>query len=308
MKPLHVLLVVKATVSAFLREGRNMGQFSYPVEQFTWEHMVIPKGGSINRADYAGKFDVIFHEDAPGCTYEGDGPPVIFYDIDSTLTDDHHYRPRLEQAKQANLILVDHDRLGRFNLPGIHTRRLSYCVNDRLFFDRGLERDLDVVFHCPAGNLVPGGDERRKIRVMLDTYCKQHGLTYVSGAIDIVTYANHFARAKVVVSWARTIRNRPHRVLDATASGACLLTSPLPPTEDVDTVALPIVFFDQINCLIAKDSEELPSRLDEAFEELYQRQTWQGLAERSHKVTMELHTWRERAKELRTIIADEFGI
>jgi len=39
------------------------------------------------------KYDLIFHEDSGFCTYankKGGTPPVIFYAIDSTLSEDHH--------------------------------------------------------------------------------------------------------------------------------------------------------------------------------------------------------------------------
>jgi hypothetical protein len=301
MKPLHVLLMVKNSPSTFRRDDRNMGMWSYAVPEFTWEHMAIPKGGEIDRAKLPAKFDLLFHEDAPGCTYINTGAPLIFYDIDSTLTDEFHYKPRLEQARYADLILVDQNRLQKFKAAGKPLLRLNYCVNDHLFYDRGLERDLDVVFHCPAGRYSPGGDERRAIRVMLDRYCKDHGLTYVSGAVDLETYANHFARAKVVVSWARTNINRPHRVFDATASGACLLSSPIPSI-------IGECWRNDHNVMMCESPEQIPTKLDEAFEPGYTVPYWLDIARRGYEATTTAHTWAIRAQELHQIIQREFGI
>jgi hypothetical protein len=87
-----------------------MGYWSYAVPEFEWDH--FPHADE--RVDL-GKFkdyDLIFHEDAGFCTYDNRhaGPPVAFLAIDSTLTE-AHYLKRLEQAKQANLVLVDHDKV-----------------------------------------------------------------------------------------------------------------------------------------------------------------------------------------------------
>jgi len=284
-----------------------MGQFSYPVDQFTWEHMPMPKGGDINRALLDKKVDLIFHEDAPGCTYSGSGAPLIYYDIDSTLTDDRHYQPRLEQAKFADLVLVDQDRLERIAPCKRPVKRFSYCVNDRLFYDRGLSRDLDVVFHCPAGKWAPGGDVRKQIRNLLHDYCQSHHLTYASGAVDLQTYANHFARAKVVVNWSRTPRNRPHRVLDATASGACLVSSPIPTMTEAP-IASQIVVRNDWNAMIYETPEELPAKLDEAFEPGFNMPYWELIARQGHEDTMAMHTWAIRAQELRLLVRDMFGI
>jgi len=100
MTPLRVAFFVKPSPSSMLREERNMGLFSYDVPEFVWTH--FPHNNErVNMRDFA-EYDVVFHEDSGFVTYDhkGSGPPIVYYAIDSTLTD-AHLQKRIHHARQA---------------------------------------------------------------------------------------------------------------------------------------------------------------------------------------------------------------
>ena len=297
MKSLRVLLVGKNTPAFFNRDNRNMGMWSYPVEQFTWEHCAPGKGFVLNRHSLSKGFDLIFHEDGGSYgDYIGGGIPVIYYAIDSTLSHENHYLPRFKQSVQADLVLVDHDHLKRWRHPDKRNpRRLLYCVNDKVFTGEAESRDLDIVYHCPGGKWVPGKEERRHIRQLLHEYSQERGLTYVSGAVDLNTYANHFARAKIVVSWSRTDSNRPHRVYDSMASGACLVSRKLPQVSGEDWSPYYNAF-------------DTPGDLCYLLDNIWWDASRGNMAVAAQQFVRSHHTWAHRAKELRQIIYEEFKL
>ena len=217
---MKVALVVKASDGTQERENRNMGYWSYPVPEFTWNHLAFP-GKEHDGSQMNNGYDIIFQEDAGPYYFRGVEKPLVYLAIDSTLSDDH-LESRLIRAEHADLILLDMDKEKRFADIGVPVRRLNYCVNDHLFRDYGLERDIDVSFYCGTN------PERGKIRNMLREFCASNDISFETGTLHPVDYAKAMARSKIVVNWPRVPENRPHRVFDAMACGACLLTGPLP--------------------------------------------------------------------------------
>lgn len=290
MKPLHVALIVKNTPAALARDDRNMGLFSYEVPEFTWQHHVLGKGKAIDTRDFKrGGYDLIFVEDGGSYPdFVGHALPNIFYSIDSTLSFENHFAPRFEQARKADLVLVDHDELSHFEACGKPVRRLSYCANDRLFHPA--EKTLDVAFHCG------GSIERGDMRAYLHGFCLARGLSYASGAVPLDLYAANLNRAKVVVNMPRTPANRPHRVFDSLSSGAALVTLPLP------AVSGEIRRANQhyLEC----PSEELA----EKAAMLVENGTWQILALEGRKLIEQRHSWAVRARELRQMLSQELGL
>ncbi len=294
MKPLRVAFFVKNRAGCFERENRNMGYFSYAVPEFEWEHFVA--GDNIERDKFK-NFDVIFIEDG-GKPLEiiGPGAPVVYLVFDSTLTE-RHYQDRLARARVADLVLLDHDKIERFKSTGKPVRQSSSCVNDHVF--KPLEKTLDISFMCSGGGTggLPGGDERSAIRVMLGEYCKQAGLSYKSGIAGLPEYAEGMGRAKIVVNWSRTPINKTHRIFDAMACGACVVTRTLPCVEsDKRSSLLHYVEFEA--------KEELPGIIEDLFiGDLYQR-----IAQEGYNLVVNNHTWAIRARELRGVFKEEFGI
>lgn len=289
--PLHVALIVKNTPASFERDARNMGIFSYAIPEFTWQHLAPGKGATLDtRVLKAQGFDLVFHEDGGAwCDYVGGAIPVVYYSIDSTLSEEFHFKPRLEQAKKADLVLIDHDRLERFEPCGKPVRRLSYAVNDLLF--RPAERkDIDLCFHCG------GSAERGMMRALLHEFCKARGYRYVSGAVGLSEYADHMSRAKVVVNLPRNPTNRPHRVFDALSSGAALVTTPIPEVSGEVRRAGQHYLETTLECIAEKVAV------------LIDNQTWQLLGIGGQELVSQRHTWAVRARELREMLKLELSV
>jgi glycosyltransferase involved in cell wall biosynthesis len=296
MNPLNVALVVKGSASNYDRNGRNMGWWSYPVPEFTWHHFYLGDPFRENRSRFR-DYDLIFIEDGGNYgKFTGEGPPVAYHIIDSTLSQDH-YRVRHEQAKRSDLVLVDHDRLERFVVPGKPVRRFGYCVNDRVF--KPLEKSLDFTFYCGTGARkgMPGGVERTELRQYLDGAAKDGGYSFRSGVHPLPLYAENMGKSRVIVNWPRTAINRPHRVFDAMACGACLVTGILPVVSG-DCIMPGLHYLD------FEDKKELPM----IFETVLKNEKWQEIAQKGYELVMLKHTWATRAKELRKMLNEEFGL
>lgn len=288
MKPLNVALVVKHSSSSVLeRECRNMGYWSYPVPEFTWTHFDGFDAAKLN------EFDVVIQEDAGPKRYSGLRKPLVYVAIDSTLSEDH-LNARLQRAANADLILVDHGPLEDFYQLDKPVMRWNYCVNDNLMKDYGEGRDIDVSFHCGGRN----SEERQQLRLILSHYCEEVGLTYASGVLHPTDYARSMARSKIVVNWPRHPNNRPHRVFDAMACGACLVTGRLPQVKD-DLLLLGLDELQQVDKL-----EDVTL----AIKYMFDTGKWEELARKGQRFIARYHTWAIRARQLRAILESELGL
>ena len=289
LKPLHVAVIVKPTANWNARDGRNMGWWSYPTEHFTWEFIPLGKGKCIDTREYKTHgFDLIWHEDGGSwADYVGGAIPTAYYAIDSTLSYESHYLARKEQAAKADIVFVDHDDLDRFRNGNQRVLRASYCVNEKLFHPDA--KTIDVSFNCG------GSPERGRMRTLLHDMTRMHGLSYVSGAIGLDAYAHNLNRAKVVVNVPRNPSNRPHRVFDALASGAALITTPLPDVSG--ECRKPGLHY------LEADANAIP----ELARILVENMTWQLPATMGYEWVQQ-HTWRARARELRQLLSQELGI
>lgn len=295
---LKVAVIVKNRAAAFERDNRSMGMWSYAVPEFQWDFLYLGREFVAHTASYAKGYDFIFHEDGGNWgEFRGNALPILYHVIDSTLSEEHHYKPRYEQAKQANLILVDHDRLERFTGTGKKAVRFEYAVNDKVFKDYGLEKTTDVAFHCG------GSDERQRVRVRLHEICAAHGWKYTSGVLPLVEYAQAMNRAKIVVNWPRAEGNRPHRVFDAMACKSYLLTHRLLWIDEGLTHNDPVF---KENYWDYYDFEELEERLTILLGRFASRiESW------SHDGWVQIqkhHTWAVRAQQLRELVKQEFGL
>lgn len=272
-----------------------MGYFSYSVDGFEWEHFTPGKRFNLNRNSFR-TFDLIIHEDAPlESNWQGSSVPLIFLDIDSTLSIEH-FNQRFNQASQADLVLVDHDNLLHFKKINKPVRRFNYCVNDKVFYPSDKPKSLDLVFHC--SNNHTGGETRSNVRKLLDKYAKANFLQYRSGAIDLEQYAANFRNSLIVVNQSRTPHNRPHRIFDALASRSCLLTS-----------QFAYVAHDGLqeneNYVNFADNEQLIQKLDYLFNN---RSEIERLANNGYNLITQQHTWNIRAKQLRELIQCELSL
>jgi glycosyltransferase involved in cell wall biosynthesis len=289
VKPLKVALVVKhSSQSVRERECRNMGYWSYPVPEFEWTHF-----DGFGPASELNEFDVVIQEDAGPKRYSGLRAPLVYVAIDSTLSEDH-LNSRLPRAGNADLILVDHGPLEPFYQLNKPVMRWNYCVNDNLMRDYGEPKDIDVSFLCGGRN----SEERKELRGILSHFCEEAGLTFASGVLHPTEYARAMARSKIVVNWPRHPMNRPHRVFDAMACGACLVTGPLPKVEG-DNIKGGCIDFAEV-----ENIDDVPDIIEHVFED----NEWLEIANSGHQTVLQHHTWAIRAKQLRAILESELGI
>lgn len=298
MKPLHIAVIVKNQNST-KRDNRAMGYFSYNVPEFTWEFILPGKRFNFDWQKFKGErqFDLIIHEDYPYGIIKNLNIPYVFLDIDSTLSD-AHYRDRFKQSQMADLILVDHDDLNRFfNPQHASVIQFPYCVNDKVFYRDDRIRNIDIAYHC-SSSAHAGINERKRIRNLLDELATKHNWVYRSGVLPLEQYAESFRTAKIVVNQSRTPNNRPHRIFDAMACGAMVMTSPLPFKKSDK-----IVDFD--THVEFGNDKALESHL-EFF--LNNKEQLDLMANDGYSSVIQNHTWSIRAKQLREIINKEFGI
>ena len=293
MKPLNIALIVKNENST-RRDVRPMGYFSYDVPEFTWTHILPGKRFTVDSKELKRKgFDLIFHEDYPFGTIKGNSLPYVFLSIDSTLSE-LHYKHRVEQAGKADLILIDHDEPSRFSDK---TLRLPYCINDKLFYSHlGTNRQTDIAYHCSA-TAHAGIDKRKHIRQLLHDLSVKHKWSYRSGVMGVFEYAQSYRFSKIAVNQSRTPINRPHRIFDAMACGAMVLSSPLPHIKE-DGLQ------NGWNYCEYKDDDNLEFYIRHL---LNNPEDLHDVAIRGYNLVMTKHTWSIRAKELRTILDANFS-
>ncbi len=266
--------------------------------EFTWQHFTLGAPFVCDTRNFKRDgFDLIFVEDGGNWgEFKHNTIPVVYLAVDSTLTP-AHYQTRLKQAAQANLVLVDHDKLARFRPAGPTVRRFPYCVNDKLF--KPLDKTLDVSFHCGTGARkgAAGGRARTELRQYLHEVCTRLGYSYRSGALGLPDYAESMGKSRIVVNLPRTDTNRPHRVFDSMAAGACVVTGRLPHIEeDMRIPGYHYVPFDNI--------EEIPDILTNLLTD----NNWKAIAKNGRDLVTLLHTWRKRSGHLRFMLESEFGI
>jgi glycosyltransferase involved in cell wall biosynthesis len=192
----------------------------------------------------------------------------------------------LQQAVQADLVLVDSDDLHKFSR--FKTRRFAYAVNERLFYPR--PKEYDVAFLCwPT-------PERRAIQAACREICDRRGWKFLTSIYtDAQDYARAIGSAKVIVHKAHVERARSWRVFDVMASHGCLLTSPLP-----------VVSGDGIKAGEHYQEYSGPDQLERRLLELLADDDWVKIAEAGYHHVLAQHTWSTRAAQLRQILAEEF--
>lgn len=284
MRPLRVALVNRA---GSVPGERTVGWWAYDVPEFAVERFVAGRGDTMDRADFRA-FDLILWEDGKSTIYwTGYGPPLAYHIVDSTLSADA-YEHRLKMGEQADLILVDWDRLERFACLKKPVARFNHCVNDRLFRDYSEGKTVDIAFHMA----VKGNPERAELRDWLRQLCISRGWTMESGVIGGEDYARSFSRAKVTLNMERTPTTRAHRVFDAMACRTCLLTTPEPDVSGEERKA-------GVHYVEWRDRQDLILALGRLLDD----GGWERFADAGYELVQRRHTWAVRARELRAALA-----
>lgn len=291
MTPLRVALVHRDSPRA--NEQRAVGWWAYDVPEFQVHHIPVRKGFVLDLSALAPRHDLVVWEDcgAYGVLVNRGALPVAYVVVDSTLGWDA-YRVRYEHATQAGLILVDHDRLDRFDDLGVPVRRLGYAPNDRYYRDYGEAKTVDVSMLCH-----PSDDgARARLMTHLARHCAARGYTFTSGKRSGEEYPRGFNRAKVSVNLARTTTNRPHRTFDVMACRSCLLTSPWPRVSGEEDVRRGVHYVD------FRDADEACQQIDALLE----TGDWARIADAGYALVQARYTWSALAGRLRATLLDAF--
>lgn len=281
MKPLRVKLVHRESDNY----RRLTGWWSYPVPEFTWEAVrVLPAFGKLR----VGDCDLVVMDDWIFGTVDHGRIPMAYVTVDSARSDTQLAR-NIGQALQADLVLVDSDRLDKFIVTGKPVRRFAYAVNEKLFTPR--VKEYDVAFLCwPT-------PERRQVETQLSAICRRNGWTYLTGTwSNPLQYAEQVGRAKVVVHAAHVKEARSWRVFDVMACEGALLTNPIP-----------LVSGDGIIPGVHYWEYDEHHGLEHQLTNLLQG-AWEGVARAGHEHVLQHHTWATRATQLRQMVAEVLGL
>jgi len=287
MRPLRVALIHRN--SPRVMETRMVGWWSYAVPEFVVTHYVVGRGFRLDRDELAKAHDMAVYEDAKIFgTFSGKAEiPIFYHAVDSTALEGH-YQHRLSEGSKCDVILVDHDKLERFEISGRPVFRFGYCINDHLFYDYELEKTVDVSFHCNAKDC----PERVNVMLFLADFCKERNYVFVAGQRDWIEYAKAFNRSKITVNVSVAPPNRPHRVFDAMGSKTCLITNHLCEVSGEERKA-------GIHYL----EYSTPKNLANIIDEILSTGLWKQIGEQAYRLVHEKHTWQVRAGQLRELCA-----
>ena len=286
MTPLKVALIIRDHICVSRRDTRSIGLFSYSVPEFEWTHFRPGKFAPLKREEFE-DFDVIVIEDGTHVDVQGHGPPVVGIFWDTNLTE-LHFRHRLVQASQCDLVLIGQDPLKRFVPCRKPVKRFTYCVNDRQFRDFGEEKTVDVGWHMKQY----GNARRVKALNQVTAWATEHSMVISARTVlKLDEYAKAFNRAKVSMSVNQVKENRPHRTFDATACRSCVVTTPLPNIEEEH----PLVEGEHY---LQFD----PERIEDTLTPIFESGEWQSVADAGYAFIQKHHTWAKRAPELRQLM------
>ena len=320
MRPLRVALVHRGNPR---RYARIDGQFAYPVPEFVWEHVEVHKSGqNLDINKWQGKYDLVWLDPGKYSYLNILSPKAekhkvksVYWALFPTLTQGHLNKDQARAKWNANLVLLDHDNVNRWEGLGVPVRRLAYSVNERYYYDRGLERDIDVNFACYREY----SHERPALDAWLRGYCERRGWSYASGSgYTSEDYALVMARSKVMVHILRTPLTRPPRMFDTAACGTAMLSNPMPVVsgEHFDPGTMYRVFNKPFSEVCANDRNPAQVALDDdvcseiitQLDYLLTGDNWRGVAETAKEYVLANHTWATRSAELRQIVREEFKI
>ena len=292
MKPLRVLVLTHNSPVALRRDDRPVGFWSYAVPDFEWDIRYAGKNAFIDT--HMTGYDLIWEEDGASFPqYRRGGLPIVSYIVDSTLSYENHFLPRLKQSYQADLVLVDHDQLNRFH-GNRSVRRMLHCVNDRVFKDWQRKKTVDVAFHCGSRDCEPRKETRRR----LHDICKANNWIYTSGVRDLIVYAQAMNSARIVVNVPRRDGNRPHRVFDALACWTCLMTQGMHVGEAFGSLQFAHDFLQW----------QEYDQLEDLLEKFLRNNDWKVIADAGFLKVQREHTWAIRAVELRHLLNVELHL
>jgi glycosyltransferase involved in cell wall biosynthesis len=282
----NVAIVCRA--KSFEETRRKLGWWAYPVHGLDWTFYPTADEEIVNKDTLAkAGHDLIVWEDWCIPVWTGSSAIPVYAVIVDSNTSPRRRKNYIERAKQADVLLIDQDRLSAFEPWGRRVYRWQYAVNEHLFSPRS--KEIDVAYH------VGRTDERTVLHDPLVAYCRAQGYAFTTGGgLTIDQYANRLNSARIVVHKSTHEQCRSHRFFDALASGACLLTDRVWAVPE-DGLIAGKHFIEWFN----------PVDMHEKITDLLATGSWNQIAQAGHGFVMARHTWRTRAAELVQIIEEQ---
>ena len=291
MKPLRIALIHADNPHQYTRA---VGFWSYEVPEFEVHHCGTKRDFTMRRSQFEG-YDIILREDHAcyGEIINDADIPLCYYVVDTPAMIEK-YRLRCKVAVGCDLILVEQDRLERFEHLGAEVRRFGYCINDRLYYDYGMEKSIDIINYY-----IRRDQPRNELNLWLLKFCRERGYSYQSGKRLRMDYPHGMNQARITINLSYNENCRPHRIFDAMGTRSCVVTSTLPDVSgEYRKAGLHYEEFGFIDW----------AGLAETIEHLLESGRWETIANDAHEMVMKHHTWSVRAKELRETFNEVFGI
>lgn len=284
-------IAVVCRSKAFEETRAKMGWFSYAVSGLEWTFYPVEDKQPVNKNKLAAKgHDAIVWEDWCWNTWEGDAPLPVYAIIVDSNTSPRRLKNYLNRAKDADVLLIDQDKLSKFAETGKPVYRWQYAVNEHLFAPQ--TKVIDVAYHV---NTTP---ERQALSDTIRDCCQEQGLSLTMGkGLTVQQLATRYAEARIVVHKATHEQCRSHRFFDALACGACLLTDRVWSVPE-DGFEVGKHFYEWDN----------PAELQVAIPHLLESGAWQKVAQIGRDHVLRFHTWRTRAEQLVAIIEQTQGV
>lgn len=286
MKPLKIALL------HFEKRPGRVGWWAYDVPEFEVTKFSLPKYCKFDVSAIAEDFDILIQEDRKLVPeYFGSGILKIYQVRGGTDNYPSSYYDRHEKASKGfDAILVDALPLSDFEDIGVPVIRFNYCVNDLIFYNQHLERDIDISSH-----MIWRGGARKDLKQWLNDFCKIQGLECaIERKFPVEEYAKAFNRSKITINLAKK-HDRNYRVFESLACGACLVTNDILSVSGEDRKA-------GEHYLVYRNYAELEEILKDLLETGY----WRDISKAGHELVMNNHLWRHRASELYIKLLDTF--
>lgn len=281
------------------RERREKtGYWAYPVPEFSFDRK-FKREKPVDVSGLVGAYDILIQSDwgmwdAP--TYTGDGIPKAFQAKSCSGKWPVKFNRARKAGRKFDMVLADvvPPRSWDLDVPVVP---FNYSINDRLFYDRELTKDIDVSCHMRVMPGPPEHSPRGNLMGWLDDFCQKKGYRCSIGEISEATgYAKALNRSKITVNLVGP-RDRNFRVLDAMGSKTCLLTSPFREVdgEDFSRGNHYVEYAGEIDGIVFNpDLEDLGGKIDH----LLTTGGWKEIAESGYGEVHSKHTWAIRAKDL----------
>lgn len=263
---------------------KKQGWWSYPVPEFSWQFVPVEDDQPVDKTKLAARFDLVFWEDWCFPEFVGKGAIPIYAAIVDSNTSPRRRKSYIERGRQADILLIDQDKLTPFRELGKPLYRWQYAVNEHVFSP--LSKSVDAAYH-----VVPT-PARGALTEPIRTHCQKHGLSLTAGSnLTTEQLAARYGAAKVVIHKATYKQCRSHRFFDVPAAGACLLTDRVW-AVDGDGFKPGIHFAEWDN----------EAQLLEQITDLVGSGRWKAIADAGQAHVLTHHTWAVRARELKGII------